>query len=387
MLNTPRQSTPLVLGTTLVSLLLVSGCSTISDTLSGDKVDYRTSGAKTVRLDVPPDLSQLPGQVRYNQLPAASISSNTLSRFEASTSNNAAQTSVAVVSKGGVKLERQGQNRWLVVDQPADKVWTQVSKFWEDNGFSLGVNQPEIGVMETTWAENRAKVPKDGLIRQTLGRVFDMLYDTGERDMYRTRIERTANGTEVYISHRGMSEEYEDSKKERTTWRSRPSDPGLEAEMLSRLMLALGGTQEEADALKRESAQSTAPVAPTSSRTNIAQLNAQGNGLNVAADADITWRRVGLALDRSGFTVENRDRQQGKFEVRLSANDPTASKPGFFSRLFGADDKGDGQLSRYQVLVQGEGSSSVVSVLDEQGKPATSATGKRIAQQLLTELN
>src|SRR5690606_18840802 len=131
--NTPRQSTPLVLGATLASLLLVSGCSTISDTLGGDKVDYRTSGAKTVRLDVPPDLSQLPGQVRYNQLPSSSISASTLTRAEAAT--NSGQTSVAVASKGGVKLERQGQNRWLVVDQPADKVWNQVSKFWEDNGF------------------------------------------------------------------------------------------------------------------------------------------------------------------------------------------------------------------------------------------------------------
>ena len=380
--NTPRQSTPLVLGATLASLLLVSGCSTINDALGGDKVDYRTSGAKTVRLDVPPDLSQLPGQVRYNQLPSASISASTLTRAEAAATSG--QTSVAVAPKGGGKLARPGQNRWLVVDQPADKVWNQVSKFWEDNGFSLAVNQPEVGVMETTWAENRAKVPKDGLIRQTLGRVFDMLYDTGERDMYRTRIERTANGTEVYVTHRGMSEEYEDSKKERTTWRTRPSDPGLEAEMLSRLMIVLGGTQEEADALKRDSTRAAAAPATT---PNIAQLNAQGNGLTVAADPDTTWRRVGLALDRSGFTVENRDRLQGSFEVRLSANDPTASKPGFFSRLFGADDKSGGGLSRYQVKVQGQGNNSVVNVLDEQGKAATSATGKRIAQQLLTELN
>jgi outer membrane protein assembly factor BamC len=237
--------------------------------------------------------------------------------------------------------------------------------------------------METTWAENRAKVPKDGLIRQTLGRVFDMLYDTGERDMYRTRIERTANGTEVYISHRGMSEEYEDSKKERTTWRSRPSDPGLEAEMLSRLMLVLGGTQEEAEALKRESAQTPTPTATT----NLAQLNAQGNGLTVAADADTTWRRVGLALDRSGFTVESRDRRQGSFEVRLSANDPSAAKPGFFSRLFGAGDQAEDTLSHYQVMVQGQGNSSVVNVLDSQGKPATSATAKRLAKQLQIELN
>lgn len=98
---------------------------------------------------------------------------------------------------------------------------------------------------------------------------------------------------------------------------------------------------------------------------------------------------MGLALDRSGFTVENRDRRQGSFEVRLSTNDPTATKPGFFSsapfRRRGNSERNFEPLCGEEV--QGEGSNSVVSVLDEQGKPATRYTGKRIAQQLLTELN
>lgn len=380
--KTTRQSTPLVLGASLASLMLVSGCSTIGDALGGDKVDYRTSGAKTVRLDVPPDLSQLPGQVRYGQLPIGSVSASSLNRAQ----DNATKEPMAVApnSKEGVRLAREGQNRWLVVNQPADKVWQQVSKFWEDNGFTLAVNKPDLGVMETTWAENRAKVPKDGVIRQAMGRVFDVLYDTGERDMYRTRVERHGEVTEVYVSHRGMSEEYEDSRKERTTWKARPSDPGLEAEMLARLMLALGATQDKADVVKNEAA--PAQKSSTSS-TGIAQINAQGNGLTVLADADTTWRRVGLALDRSGFTIENRDRKQGTFDVRLSTNDPSAAQPGFFSRLFSKDSP-DNQLSRYQVRVQsGTDNNSVVSVLNEQGQPANSATAKRIAQQLQTELN
>ena len=321
--NTPRQSTPLVLGATLASLLLVSGCSTINDALGGDKVDYRTSGAKTVRLDVPPDLSQLPGQVRYNQLPAASISASTLTRAEAAASSG--QTAVAVATKGGVKLERQGQNRWLVVDQPADKVWNQISKFWEDNGFSLAVNQPEVGVMETTWAENRAKVPKDGLIRQTLGRVFDMLYDTGERDMYRTRIERTANGTEVYVSHRGMSEEYEDSKKERTTWRARPSDPGLEAEMLSRMMILLGSTQEEADALKRDAVQAATPAATAGrAKGNATSRMRRDSGAPSRRAASINWLARSLkAVRASKYTYgysENVNTQAAPAVLRTSGN-------------------------------------------------------------------
>lgn len=381
---TPRHQTPLVLGATLASLLLVSGCSSISETLSGDKVDYRTSGAKTVRLDIPPDLSQMPGQVRYSQLQSATVSASSLTRADTTAPAATGEATIAATAKGAVKLERQGQNRWLVVDMPADKVWEQVSAFWAENGFDLVVNRPEAGVMETDWSENRARVPKDGVIRQALGRVFDALYDTGERDMYRTRIERTAKGTEVYVSHRGLSEEYEDSKKERTVWRARPSDPGLEAEMLSRLMVALGGTKDEATAIKQEQAKASATtaVAPQAS----ARLNADGSALTVDTDADTAWRRVGLALDRSGFTIENRDRKQGSFEVRLSDNDPTATKPGFFARLFGASESSEGKLSRYQVLVQAQGAASLVRVLNEKGQPATNATGKRIAKQLVDEL-
>lgn len=382
MSHTSRTAKPVVLGATLATLFLASGCSTVTDTLGGDKVDYRTSGTKTVRLDVPPDLSQLPGQVRYGQQPASSISASALR--QTTQGDVTSKVSVAANTKAGVRLAREGQNRWLVINQPADKVWERVSKFWEANGFTLAVNQPEVGIMETTWAENRAKVPKDGLIRQTMGRVFDMLYDTGERDMYRTRIERTGDVTEVYVSHRGMSEEYEDSRKERTTWRARPSDPDLEAEMLARLMLALGGDQDKSLPGQENSgpAEKSTKASPS-----FAQINAAGTSLTVQADADTTWRRVGLALDRSGFTVEGRDRRQGTFEVRLSANDPSATKPGFFSKLFG-NDKAENSLSRYLVQIQSESANNaVVNVLDEKGQSVNTDTARRIAQQLLLELN
>jgi len=116
-------------------------------------------------------------------------------------------------------------------------------------------------------------------------------------------------------------------------------------------------------------------------------MTADGLSLTVEADYDTAWRRVGLALDRSGFTVENRDRKQGSFEVRLSDNDPDASKPGFFARLFGAKAENQDGLSRYRVQVQSQGKNSLVSVLKDNGQPTTSSTAKRIAKQLLDELS
>ncbi|MFZ4550870.1 MAG: outer membrane protein assembly factor BamC [Aquabacterium sp.] len=380
---TPRHQTTIVAGAALACVLLTSGCSSISDTLVGEKVDYRTTGTQSVKLDVPPDLSQLPGQIRYGQVQASTISASSLQRAGAKQADTAANPAVASTTQGGVKLERQGQNRWLSVNQTPEQVWPQVRAFWQDVGFELTVDKADVGIMETNWSENKAKVPQDGIIRQSLGRVFDMLYDTGERDMYRTRIERTANGTEIYISHRGMSEEYEDNRKERTTWRARPSDPGLEAEMLSRLMLKLGATKEAAAAVKQEKA----PEVAAAPARQAVQLNAAGNALTLDVDADTAWRRVGLALDRSGFTVENRDRKQGTFDVRLSDNDPAAAKPGFFARMFSSE-KAAENLQRYQVRVQAQGNrTSLISVLTSGGEQTTSAAAKRIARQLQDELN
>lgn len=225
-------------------------------------------------------------------------------------------------------------------------------------------------------------MPQDG-VRKALGRVFEALYDTGERDQYRTRIERTATGSEVYITHRGLSEEFEDAKKERTVWKARPSDPSLEAEMLSRLMAKLGAPKEAATAAKTAAA-TTTPALPA-----LARADATGVNLTVDADFDTTWRRVGLALDRSGFTVENRDRKSGVYEVRLSDTDVEANKPGFFKRLFSSNATlaYDG-LSRYQVKVVGQSRSSTqVNVTDDKGALVKNDTAKRIAKQLLDELN
>ena len=137
-----------------------------------------------------------------------------------------------------MRIERAGNQRWLVVNATPEQIWPQVRAFWEQRGFALPVDDAKVGVLETNWAENRAKLPQD-FIRSTIGRVFNNAYDSGERDLFRTRLERVGNTTEITISHRGMAEVYTDDRKDSTTWRSRASDPQLEAEMLSRLMLAL----------------------------------------------------------------------------------------------------------------------------------------------------
>lgn len=375
---TSRTPHALTLGAALASALLATGCSSVSNALSGDKIDYRTSGAQSVRLDVPPDLSQLPGQQRFNQATPSIVSASSLSRQ--SPQSEAAPVAIVPGERGGIKLERQGQTRWLVVNQPPEAIYAQVRGFWSDVGFELTVDRPEAGVMETNFSENKAKLSEDGL-RNLIGRVYDLLYDTGLRDSFRTRIERTATGSEIYITHRGLSEEYIDStRKDQTTWKVRPSDPGLEAEMLSRLMVKLGAPKEAAAAAREQAA-----VVPATPQASAVKMGPDGTSMTLQAEGDLAWRRVGLALDRSGFTVESRDRKAGVYDVRISVDDPAAAKPGFFGRLFGKSN--EETLARYKVRVVSQGGASQVSVLKDGGGAADSATGKRIAKRLADELN
>jgi outer membrane protein assembly factor BamC len=238
------------------------------------------------------------------------------------------------------------------------------------------MDQSNLGIMETDWAENRAKIPQD-MIRSALGKLLDSLYSTAERDKFRTRLERNANGdTEIFISHRGVIEVYNSERKDSTVWQPRPTDPELEAEFLRRLMVKLGVSPEQSKALVANSV--SKPVATASA------INSQPVVL-IEEGFDRAWRRVGLALDRTGFTVEDRDRKQGLYFVRYVAATSETTEPGFFSKLFSGSAKAN-EASKFQIAVRSQGDSTVVSVLDAQGNAETSATAQRIVKVIADDI-
>ncbi|MDR0457430.1 MAG: outer membrane protein assembly factor BamC, partial [Burkholderiaceae bacterium] len=260
--------------------------------------------------------------------------------------------------------------------------WGALRDFWQDNGFLLAIDDPKVGVMETDWAENRAKIPDD-FIRNTLGKLFDSLYSTGERDRFRTRVEHTANGgTDIYITHQGMEEVYTDAQHDTTAWQPRREDPGLEAIFLRRLMVKLGVSQEEA---KTQITNAETAATAQAGAAQIVTVNGQ-QALEFKDQFDHAWRRVGLALDRSGFTVEDRDQSKGRYFVRYA--DPTAEKkePGFLAKLFG---KSSAPLptTRYQIAVKADAAGvTTVTVLKEDGTPAEDKDAQRIVKVLAGEL-
>lgn len=355
-------------GAVAMAAFLATGCSVLEE----DKIDYR-SARQVNSLEVPPDLTQLSRESRY-QVPGATVTASGYQTAQPATGSS----DTAAAKIGDVRIERAGSQRWLVVDRPADKVWGPVKDFWQENGFVLTLDQETLGVMETDWAENRAKLPQD-IIRATLGRVLESLYSTGEKDKFRTRLERTSSGaTEIYISHRGMIEVYTDTRKDQTIWQPRAADPELETEFMRRLMVKLGVTEAQAKAVTAS--------APAPSAARVVTVNNQP-AVQLEDDFDRAWRRVGLSLDRTGFTVEDRDRSQGVYFVRYVPADATgeAAKPGFFSRLFSSS-PAQVKPVQYRIAVRSSGTSTSVSVLNAQGQPDTTADGQRIVQLLAADL-
>lgn len=363
----------------------LAGCSSINSILEPGRIDYKSEVKKTPTLEIPPDLTQLQRENRY-ALPDANRGTATASSYNAQQTARPAEQAATVAPKAfnDIRVERDGSQRWLVVNQAPEVLWPKVKDFWQDNGFLINLEAPQSGVMETDWAENRAKIPQD-FIRSTLGKVFDSLYSTGERDKFRTRLERGANGTtEIYISHRGAEEVLTGTDKETTVWTARASDPDLEAEFLSRLMVALGAEDTRAKA-------AVANVVAQSSRAKLVKAPS-GNYVQVDESFERAWRRVGLALDRVGFTVEDRDRSQGLYFVRYVDQGDDAKnteKKGFFGNLFtfgSSKAEKDKAAARYRVAIKSSGDSSQITVLNSEGKLESSKTGERILTLLNEQL-
>ncbi|CAN7583162.1 MULTISPECIES: outer membrane protein assembly factor BamC [unclassified Acidovorax] len=359
--------------TTRLSLLAVAMALSACAALEGDKIDYK-SATKGSTLEVPPDLTQLSRDSRY-AVPGGAVSAAAMQAGQAAQPSGTANA--AALQLGDVRIERDGNQRWLVVNRPADKLWEPVRDFWQESGFNLEQADANVGIMETDWAENRAKLPQD-FIRSTLGKLLDSLYSTGERDKFRTRLERNANGgTEIYITHRGMIEVYGTATKDNTVWQPRPSDPELETEFLRRLMVKLGVSQE----------QSKAVVAAPAPRAQSARMATVDNKPVVQLDEgfDRAWRRVGLALDRTGFTVEDRNRNEGTYFVRYVAPNADKKEPGFFGKLFSGSSSATPPL-KFRIVVRSQGESSTVSVLNEAGVPESSANAERIVRVIADDL-
>ena len=361
----------------VVLALGLTACSSFSSLTASDKVDYKKQGeVRGPNLALPPDLITAQADRRF----IVQDGTATMSEYSQAVKKSSQMRTNVLTGIPGMKIERDGDKRWLVVDKSAASLYPQIKDFWQENGFLLLIDSPSTGIMETDWAENRTKIPQD-IIRRTLGKVLDSLYDSGERDKFRTRLEvQKPEVTEIYISHKGAIEVplKDASTTISTRWTVRPSDPELEAIFLTRLMERLGMTQEQAKAQI-----TTTAAAPKTPKAKLIEDGAETR-IEMTQSFDRAWRDVGLALDRSNFTVDDRDRSKGIYFVRYVNPKDLGDSRGWFGRTFGKTDDADKKAKVYRVVVQDRGENQIViSVQDSDGKPENTATGN----QLLTTLD
>jgi len=342
--------------------LAVSGCGVfniMSNEVDENILEYESVTDKSPPLEVPPDLTRPATDGRYSIPDLKPSESKTYSAYSRERANGENGTNARLLPANSdesmVRTERSGTQRWLVVKSEPETVWPIIKDFWKEMGFSIKVEIPEAGVIETDWAENRAITPQNILLREV---------STIERDKFRTRLERGESGTtEIYISHRGMD---------------RPADPDLEAEILARLVVYFGVAKEQAKSI----------VTNTKTKDRAYLDHEKGGELIMDGAFDRSWRRVGLALDRIGFTVEDRDRSAGIYFVRyVDPDNKINEEPGVLDKyVFWENDKEDNKPIEYRIQVSGTESGSEVKVVNKDGALQKSDIADRILNLLYEQL-
>lgn len=366
--------------TLLLPVVLLGGCSLTGGLFKRDNTEYKSEN-KAAKTDVPtlegpPDLTR--------QGPASTDARRGVSQSELDkAAQNAAPLAARVLPPvTGARIERAGADRWLVLSGGPNQYWNAIREFWQETGFVMAEDKPESGVMETDWAESKPRVSQ-GAVRQLIGSIVDMQTSTPVRDKFRTRLETNSRGeTEVYISHRGLTQVFKTARPDQYTWEPRPVDPDMEAEYLRRLMVRLGSDEAKTA--------SQTPAAAGNGALKRSKIIRQGNATVVELDDtfDRAWRRVSVALDRVGFTVEDRDRTKGLFYVRYADPDAAKKKPdGMFAGIAKWFDQDKTvPTEQYQIQVSGSAPSTRVAVLSKAGVPENSQTSQRILSLLNEQL-
>ena len=370
----------------------LSGCGSmdVDDVLPDKKVEYKRETQAEKNLEIPPDLTSDRINDRMSVPDNFGGVSTSYSEYVTDRKLRDAEDSGRLNTGGSVlpdikdiEVRRDGDVRWLLVSAPVDDVWPRVIDFWQENGVLMEEENPTVGVMRTSWLENRAEISRD-FVTDTIRSVLDGLYETGTRDQYRVRLERAdQNRTEIYMTHFGMTEQVVQDVQggvENTVWVPRERDPDLEVEMMRRLMVFLGAADE------RASAQLAARGQRAEARSQMLKTR-DGTQLLIDESFSRAWRLIGLALDRVGFAVEDRDRSAGIYYVRY--NDPSVqdADKGWLSGLaFWSDDNNVDKVNRYEVRVAQSADRTVVSVADENGKPSNSPTAVRILTLLKEQI-
>ncbi len=360
----------------LILFSAISGCSS-TGFFSDSERAYRKQETTVENLEVPPDLTSSTIQDAMAVPGVDGASYEEYSKRQSETPGSMDSHSEVLPEFDNISIQRDGNTRWLVIEGEPQKIWPKVVDFWRKNGLLLVEQNPATGVMKTDWLESRADI-KQGAITEFFRKALGSIYASATRDQFRVRLEPglQPGTTDLFLTHRGMEEKLVENvsgEADTTYWTPRPNDPGIEAAMLRSLMVHLGVTKEQSEALLAQEDEAQ----PRSRLVKTAQLSE----LYIRESFPRAWRLTGIALDRVGFAVEDRDRSEGVYYVRYNQLDgDKPKKEGFFSKLaFWRDDEvAIDEEVQYQVALDEMDVETRVIVRNESGEQDNSETAQLI---------
>ncbi|HEB85743.1 MAG TPA: outer membrane protein assembly factor BamC [Gammaproteobacteria bacterium] len=320
-------SVRLIPGKNLALLILSLAMMACSSTGPHYEGDYNVQNENGKPLEVPPGLV-LPRGDESLKIPSIAAEQTSIASYEkkGTVKNRDGSSGTATA---GVRMRRDGAVRWLEFDAPADKVWSKLESFFKSLGFKIVHEDKKLGMMETDWQENRVKLPSDWF-----SVIFNSFSSAGLKDRYIARLEQDGDKTLLFITHQGLREKHiedDTSDADDTYWEYRKSDPGLEREMLMRFLIFQGIKKNTAKAITTKKEISHAKL-----------VEEKGNlYLNVTETFPRTWRRVGLAMDRMGIHVDDRNRSAGVYYFSLNKDFRNQEDKNWFEGIFGNDVVGD----------------------------------------------
>jgi outer membrane protein assembly factor BamC len=332
----------------LLIALVLAGCSS-----GGRDADVRTSDP----LIVPPDLSS----ERIGEVPALGRQrSATFSEFARGEGRDGA---AVLPEPPGMQVQRSGQTRWLRIDARPEEVWVWLNDFAEEFNIPVIRSSESLGVIESDW------MPRPLGLSGGVFMPLELEADAPVLEQYTFRLDSgdRADRTLVFVAHRRAMSDNGD-------WTPRDGDRGREAEALRTFMVHLGINEVMA-------ARDIAAAQEEDAFSRIMRDSDDRLTLVIAESFLQGWRRVGLAIDRAGFTVEDRDRSERLYLVRY---DPSAeadrSGRSFFSRLaFWRTREAQLEPGNYAIRLGSDGGSTTVWITDEDGD----AVDEGLSEQLL----
>ncbi len=322
----------------LVVVLLIIGAMNLA-ACGGSSADLQYLDSRVMPdLEVPPDLTMDVVDSKF-ELPAV------FSGDGAGTENSIP----VLASVDSVKLEGHSDFYWLSIDESVDNLYQLVKDFWASEGYTLAMDEPVIGVMKTNWVFNKEGQEDEdkGFLAKLFSNEDQDLSES--QDQFKTRIARGAGATasQIYITHRGteykpvllsgQEQKYNQANlirpEEDDNWGIRISEPELEVEMLSLLMLYLGLRQVEVDQqlknIKLFSPRASIHTDYTGDETE------NETYILVKDEYTRTWNRVLHQLERLNVNVISADTKDGfsNKNVLLVETDIEIEKDvsGFFS--------------------------------------------------------